>query len=227
MMVNSMPTNKWTVLTCLMASFVFLLLSLTVQPAAAKGTHARNDILLGALSPFEDLAEDALHKEINGLQADMAAARTSFRKINEFLSPESFSRLEMLLTDIDASAKARRYDLLSLQSLEAYKVIAMELDRATLKIPIEVVMLDYAGFKIQSLLSQQVPDWIRLNQTVAEARSYWSAIVPKVRHKAVRDAFDTDIEGLSLAITAKNTAMLFFAAQVDLDLVDLLEEYFG
>jgi hypothetical protein len=50
-----------------------------------------------------------------------------------------------------------------------------------------------------------------------------NAISSKVCEKGLRDAFDSVIRGLGDAAKLENLPMLRFAAQIDLDLVDLLE----
>lgn len=48
----------------------------------------------------------------------------------------------------------------------------------------------------------------------------------KAVNKGLRDAFNSTIAGLKQAVEQKHLPMLNFAAQIDLDLVDLLESHF-
>jgi hypothetical protein len=84
-------------------------------------------------------------------------------------------------------------------------------------------LLDYAGFKLRCLAATQETDWQDIRRTVGEATGWWSAVEPKVSQQGLRDAFGTLIRGLGDAVTLKSLPMLRFAAQIDLDLVDLLE----
>jgi hypothetical protein len=93
-------------------------------------------------------------------------------------------------------------------------------------VPVQVSLLDYAGFKLKVLLHAKSPDWAVLRKTTEEASRHWTALESRVPDKGLRDAVNTMITGMNKAITAKNAEMAVFAAQIDLALVDLLEGYF-
>jgi hypothetical protein len=90
-------------------------------------------------------------------------------------------------------------------------------------VPKEVSLLDYAGFKLRVLAATPRPDWQDIRRTVGEAAGWWNAINSQVSTKGLRDAFGSVMRGLDEAAKLENLPMLRFAAQIDLDLVDLLE----
>ena len=92
-----------------------------------------------------------------------------------------------------------------------------------LKEPKEVSLLDYAGFNLQVLAAAQTPSWQDIRRTVGEAAGWWNTIESKVSREGLRDAFGTSIRGLDDAAKVENLPMLRLAAQIELDLVDLLE----
>ena len=63
--------------------------------------------------------------------------------------------------------------------------------------------------------------------TAADAAKDWQAIQEKVANKSLRSVMNTAMAGLSQAAGAQDIAMASFAAQVVLDLVDLLERQFN
>jgi hypothetical protein len=65
-----------------------------------------------------------------------------------------------------------------------------------------------------------------MRKTVVEAAGWWKAAKPKVSEKGLRDAMESTIRGLQEAARTENLPMLHFAAQLDLDLVDVLEGHF-
>jgi hypothetical protein len=115
---------------------------------------------------------------------------------------------------------------IALLSIDSYKVIADELNSSALAVPIQVVMLDYIGFRIHALLKQKEVDWQLISNTVNDAQKNWKQIKGEISDKGLYDAVNTSIKGLSKASRSKNLDMLEFAAQVDLDLVDLLEGFY-
>ena len=92
--------------------------------------------------------------------------------------------------------------------------------------PKEVSLLDYAGFKLHVLAAAPQPDWGAMRQTVEDAVGWWKVTQPKVSDKHLRDTMQSTVRGLEQAIQIESLPMLNFAAQIDLDLVDLLEGYF-
>ena len=115
----------------------------------------------------------------------------------------------------------------ALEAVEAYRVLATAKERGKLKIPLEVDLLDYAGFKVKVLATRQPPDWQAMQGTAADAAKDWQAIQEKVADKNLRSVTNTSMAGLSQAAEGRDTAMASFAAQVVLDLVDLLEQQFN
>lgn len=222
-----MKAHKKMKMLCRISIMIILQLVLACTVSAAEDNLERNKVLLDSLSPFEDIAEAVINKDSRNIESFVVAANKSFKGIKNLITSESSKKIILLLSGINESAKTRKFDILSSQALEAYKVIALELNSKNLTVPIEVVMLDYTGFKIQSLLTMSNIDWVLLGKVAGEANAYWSGIEHNITNKALRDTFNTDIQGLAEAVKKKNREMLFFASQVDLDLVDLLEEYFG
>ena len=92
--------------------------------------------------------------------------------------------------------------------------------------PKEVSLLDYAGFKLHVLAAAPKPDWESMRKTAADAVGWWDATKAKVSAKKLRDAMKTTVGGLQQAAKTENLPMLELAAQLDLDLVDLLEAHF-
>lgn len=99
---------------------------------------------------------------------------------------------------------------IALAAVETYKLLASELDT-----------------KLLTLLKRQKINWDSVEMTVSEGTSLWSDLnKERVESRTLRDAVDSTISGMTRASLFKNIEMLQFVAQIDLDLVDLLEGYF-
>lgn len=189
-------------------------------------SQGKNAALLSATSPFEDLIEYALAEDTMEIQRAIASAENQFPQVRGFLSRESADRLGALLAAIKQSKEKADYNALALSSAEAYRLLVEELDAGDLKVPVEVNLLDYAGFKILILAKAKVPNWPSIGATVEESAKNWNFIEPKIRDQGLRDVFSTMEGGLQQATKTRNVQMLEFGARVQLDLVDLLEGYF-
>jgi len=185
-----------------------------------------NEILLAAASSFEDLTENALTGNQKGMQLALEAYNEQAEKVSKVLSPKARQDIELRVAAIQKAKQQADNEAVALNSVEAYRMLIESLDTGSLRVPVQVSLLDYAGFKLKVLLHAKSPDWSVLLKVAEEARRHWTAIESRVYDKGLRDAVNTMITGMNKATAAKNYEMAVFAAEVDLALVDLLEGYF-
>jgi hypothetical protein len=188
------------------------------------GTY--NDTILSASSPFEDLTESAISADEAGIARALQAYDTQANKVESVLPAMKRDELKTLVADIRKAKKQGDYDTIALKSPEAYRTLIEALNHTSLKVPIEVSLLDYAGFKFQALLHAKPGDWKALQKVGDQAQENWAAIKSRVNDRSLRDTMNITIRGMNRACTSKNADMALFAAQVDLALVDLLEANF-
>jgi hypothetical protein len=143
--------------------------------------------------------------------------------IKTALSPSSASEFAARMEDLHRAATDKNHHQVARSAVEVFRLLVDNLQTEGLEIPKEVSLLDYAGFKLQVLAASRSPDWEDIRKTVSEADAWWTAIKSKVSEQGLRDAFGSAIRGLDEAAKVENLPMLRFAAQIDLDLVDLLE----
>jgi hypothetical protein len=186
----------------------------------------KNTVLFDAMSPYEDLTEYALDQNMSKVANSISSLDGLIAKLKAVLSNKSIHVLEINVTKMQTAEKKAAYYEIALLDVDSYKILADELDQTTLKVPKQVVILDYVGFRIHALLRQNEIDWHLISETVDEGKSQWEQVKRKVTNKGLYDSLNTTITGLEIASTSKNIDMLKFAAQVDLDLVDLLEGFF-
>ena len=206
---------------------IVLLILIMLSYKAIAQSPDRNTILFDAMSPYEDLTEYALDEDIDGVEKSIRSLEGSVEKLNNILSKESIQSLNAISKKTKAAVNNANYPVIALYAVDSYKAIAEELDVSKLNIPKEVALLDYVGFKLQALLKQNIIEWVAINEVTLESANLWSKIKDNVSDNGLRDTMDTAINGIQTAAKLKNIEMLKFSAQVDLDLVDLLEGYFN
>jgi hypothetical protein len=188
--------------------------------------QAKNEILLSASSPFEDLTEFAIAGDKHGIERAIRAYDAQAPKVEAELPAGKRDELRGLVADIRTAAQKGDYSTVALKSPDAYRILVEALDRGALKVPVEVSLLDYAGFKFLALLHAKPTDWQALGKVAEEAAKDWGSVRAKVADAGLRDTVDVAVGGMKKACATKNAEMALFAAQVDLALVDLLEGYF-
>lgn len=208
-------------------SLIPILLLLTVAvPAVAQGVRDRNETLLAATSPYEDLVDAALAGQVAAVTTALARADSQAAAVRTALPAAAAGHFDELLRTIRKAVSDNQFQVVAMRAVEVFRLLLDELGPGHLKIPQEVNLLDYAGFKLKVLASAAKPDWDAMRSTAQEASAWWRAVEPGVTDPTLRDAFATTVAGLSEATKSENPAMLRLAAQIDLDLVDLLEHHF-
>lgn len=185
-----------------------------------------NEIILSAASTFEDMADAALSADQAGVRRALLAYDQQTGKVGKALSQEKSRVLKAHVEEITKAARSEDYTVVALEAPEAYRILIDSLDSMKMKIPREVSLLDYAGFKLRALANAKPGDWKKAQEVAAEAQANWSAIRSRVADKKLREAVDITVEGMKKASVSQNSEMMSFAAQVDLAIIDLLETHF-
>ena len=201
---------------------LLILLSSTLTSQNSK----KNNILFDVMSPYEDLIEYAINKDDSNVKSTISSLSKKNDRLNNIIRINTLNFLHDNTEKIQSASVSGDYPLIALYAVEIYKSLAEELDVSKLNVPKEIVLLDYVGFKIQVLLKQKNIDWNKISDVAAEGKILWSKIKIKISDRGLQDVMSTVILGIQNAVNSKNIALLEFSAQVDLDLVDLLEKYF-
>src|SRR5581483_3220626 len=194
-------------------------------PAAIPTTT--NGILLHCTSPYEDLVAPGLANKEKTIPDLLATADKEAEAVKKVLPADAAQEFQSLLQKMHEAAAAKDGRAVALNGMVVYRLLVDHLQADTLRIPKEVDLLDYAGYQLQILAAADKPDWEAIGQVATDASTWWTAIAkPKITNKAVRATVTSAIRGIQQAVQEKNLAMLKFGAQMDLDLVDVLEGLF-
>jgi hypothetical protein len=206
----------------------FLALSLLIllsSTAIALPTD-KNKVLFEAMSQYEDLTEYALNQDMESVEKIIIFLDSLIKKEKNILSEKAIQNLNANFKKIKMAKSNADFPIITMSAVDSYKTIAEELEYSKLKIPKGVVLLDYIGFKIEALLEQNRIDWTAINKVALEGSDHWTIIKRNISDKGLKDAMNTAIGGIIASVKLRNIEMLKFSAQVNLDLVDLLEGYY-
>lgn len=176
---------------------------------------------------FENLSEASATVDEAGLKKALAAFEVLRPALAKSLSAERRNALDAAVAGAREGWQRQDRGAVALQSIEAFRVLQEAIDRKGQRVPVEVSLLDYAGFKTKALLVSPSPDWGQAAKTVQEASGWWPAIRSRVKDQALQAAMDHAVSGLKDAAARKDPALLAFAAELDLILVDGLEVVFS
>ncbi|MEO8519766.1 MAG: hypothetical protein ABI603_00300 [Acidobacteriota bacterium] len=188
-------------------------------------TATRNARLLGAAEGYETLTETAFDAPFAELGATLATARKQAADVRTLLSPDAAGRLDALAAEIDGALQRQDRRATAIAAVESYRALVSAQDASAL-VPVEVSLLDYAGFKYDAFVKARPPDWDQMANVVAYARDTWARLAPRVAAKGLRGAFESTLSGMDTAVREKNELAARLAVSDQLALVDALEEHF-
>ena len=204
------------------------------EPALAQNGHTNPtavanpaDSLIAGAEIFENLTENSPELDATAFNELMTKFEKLRPVISAQLTPDRRMQLERLLTGLRKSWQHSDRGSMAVGSIEIYKLLQESMDPIHRSVPVEVPLLDYAGFKIKALLISKHPDWEQVRRTAHEATQWWASINQRVVDHSLRDAMDRTIVGINEASSMKDIRLLTFAAEMDLILVDGLESFFN
>ena len=194
----------------------------TSAPAPTPPSPERRTALVAAAERFENLTEAAFSTDPAELAKRTALATAAGASVRKGMSPDHGAALDSALGKIGLAARTRNTVDLSLASNEAYRAVLSEAGGEA-KVPLDIGLLDYAGFRILADASDPKPRWDDVREALGYAHQRWNAVKPLIANAKAQDDFDKALVWVQEALAAKDAKSLERAATHELDLVDVLE----
>ena len=198
-------------------------------PTSSMPAHSdanSNKKLRAAAEPFEKLTEisfsaawQTIDKTIGGAEAAATGARGS-------LSPDATVQLDEQTTAMKSARQKHDRAALALSSIEIYRVLVSAVtDNA--RIPTEVSLLDYAGFRYDANLKANPTGWDDMGRAASFARKTWDALAPRAKASPVAVKFEKALTDMEKAVVERDKLLAASSVKTELDLVDQLENFFS
>ena len=182
-------------------------------------------LILAAAERFENLTEAAF----NGAQATAAALALAHREsriAKSVLDPNEAATLNEKLAKLDAAAKSGIAADTALASIEAYRTM-ITASNGEGHIPMQVGMLDYAGFRYWANAKATPPRWDEMAAARFFTEGQFALISPRIHDAEMIKKFNAALDAMDKAIIAKDSHAAVIAATTEMDLVDELEKLFA
>lgn len=187
-------------------------------------TASAQRCLLASAESYEGLTERAFAEPMAKLALAASEAEVVARGCENSLNPEQIAALHEVFDRIEHAQDSASY---ALATVEGYRVLISAQARDASPIPIDVSLLDYAGFRYQAGASSTPPLWDDMRGAAAIADLHWAAVAPSISDLVLKERFAAEVTALHAAILAQDVAAARGAAIVELDNVDRLEQYFS
>jgi len=193
-------------------------------PAPSDAQSNKN--LRAAAEPFEKLTEISFSAAWPMIDQTIGEAEAAAARVRGSLTQDAAGQLDARITAIKSARQKHDRAKLALSSIETYRVLVSAVtDNA--KIPTEVSLLDYAGFRHDANLKANPVGWDDMAHAAAFARKTWDALSPKAEASPVAVKFEKALADMDKAVVQRSKSLAASSVKIELDLVDQLEQFFS
>ena len=185
-----------------------------------------NKKLRDAAEPFEKLTEISFSAALSKIDQTIGEAEAAAVGVRGLLLKDSADRLDSQIAIMKSARQKQDRAGLALSSIEAYRVL-VSAPTNTAKIPAEVSLLDYAGFRYNADLRATPVRWGDMAEAVSFARQNWDKLSPRVKSSPISKDFEKAVSDMDRAVIQKSRRLAASSVKTELDLVDQLEKLFS
>lgn len=198
----------------------------SIPPAPANDPDAQASQLMAAAEPFENLTEEAFTSDSSKLDDLIAKAKSSAVGAEKLLPAAESKSLLAHVNAIDAARVSNNRTDLAIAAVEGYRTLVSSAPDNP-KVPKQVSLLDYSGFRYQANLKATPPRWSDTLAALDFADGQWKEISSTVSDQTLSKKVSDALSAMRSASQKKDAKAAMAASTTELDLVDLLEKYFA
>lgn len=195
-------------------------------PSAKAGNKDEKLRFMAAAEPFEALTEAAATGDERRIQPAVNAALASGDRIRSTLPSTYRNELDFQTISIRRGQRAKDPTAISLSSNEAYRIL-VSASAGAASFPVEVSLLDYAGFRYDANLKAKPARWADMTEATLFAERQWAQVEPRLKEPALAAEFGKALTDMKKAAATKDGKLAAASVKAELDLVDKLEAAFA
>lgn len=196
------------------------------SPSGSAGIGEEKSRIFAVAEPFELLTEAAGGGDRQKVEAAAGTALTSGAGILNILPSTSKNDLESQMAAIKRGQQAKDLTTIAIASNEAYRIL-VSASAGAANFPVEVSLLDYAGFRYDANLKAKPARWADMTEATAFAERQWALVEPKLNQPPLAAEFTKALAGMKKAAETKNSTLAAESVKAELGLVDKLETALG
>ena len=198
-----------------------------IANASANVAAGQQLCLVAGAEALETLTEHAARAPAERLVVETRAAATTARGCEGALALTQGLELTQVIARLNRFEADRNRAALALNAVEGFRILVTAQARGPQDAPLEVALLDYAGFRYQAGAQASPALWDEMKQSVAFAEGQWRSLSSHISDSKLRTSFAASIEAMRAAAKAGNAKQARHAVSVELKRVDALEQFFA
>jgi hypothetical protein len=195
--------------------------------SAVVDAASSQECLAAGAEAFEALTEHAAAAPVASLEVEAIGAVERASACQRNLPEDQAAELAQINARVGEFRVGHDRTALALSAVEGYRILVSAQVRSASDMPLEVALLDYAGFRYQASVRAQTPLWSEARLALDFAEAQWRAISSRISDNALKSSFVADLAAMRAALEASDASAAQNAVAVELDRVDALEQYFS
>jgi len=196
----------------------------TPQPKAA---FKDSSCATAVAESFESLTEHAAKAPFARLLSETRATSSKAQECARIVAGPIVAQTNQVAAAILRSGGDRDRTALALSAVEGYRLFVSAPPRGANDIPLEVALLDYAGFRYQAAAHASPVLWTEMSKAVEFADQQWHAVSSRIADGKLQSSFAADLAAMRSAVQTTNAKHAKRAVAVELQNVDALEQFFA
>jgi hypothetical protein len=189
-------------------------------------TNPANQALDAAASPAENLIEAVLAKDSSAGDTAYAELQQAMSKLNSAQLGKNAAAINELFQSLNAGWQTSDRPAAAMAAVGLYARLQQAKDWTGAEVPLEVSMLDHAGFKSELLSAQSPIDWAALGATAGDAQRDLATIDKTLKDDNLKLVANGIVGHLVAGAKTKDIERVKGAARDLLAVVDLLEQQY-
>lgn len=194
--------------------------------AASPAANPANQALDAAASPAENLVEAVLAKDNAAGDKAYADLQQAMGKLGPAQLGKNAMAIQELSQSLNAGWQANDRPAAAMAAVSLYARLQQAKDWTGAAVPLEVSMLDHAGFKTELLAAKTPADWAELGVAAAAAQRDLAALGASLQDANLKTVAGGIVGQLAAGVKTRDIERVKLAARDLLAVVDLLEQQY-
>ncbi len=201
--------------------------STSLAAPAPKASPKDRMCATAAAEAFESLTEHAANTRFARLLREARATSATAQQCARTIAGPIASQADRVAAAVGRFGVDRNRAALALNAVEGYRVFVSVQPRGAHDLPLEVALLDYAGFRYQAAVHASPVLWTEMSNAIDFADQQWRAASTRVADSKLQSSFTADLAEMRSAVQTTNATLAKRAVAAELQHVDALEQYFA